>query len=385
MLIRSRFMKENQKIAVDAENQILSLVRASLWWNPADESLFKGKSVDWNAIGRLAEMQTVVALIIESALSLPHDLLPPDEWIRKAAAFSEMNRRTHFLLEGCVAEISGCLREEGITNVLLKGQAYARYYPEPAMRQCGDIDLYVGENGFFKAYQFSKKAGWESGERFIASAKHFGCCLRGVRVEFHRQASQPAIAGVRRRFVEWSREQLSRSGRSLSIGGEEVIVPPPLFDLVFVFMHLYLHFLNGGIGLRQICDWTLILHAVSGKIDQEELRRLLKDFRLLKAWRCFAPVAVENLGLPPEECPFYSAKYRRKAARILSIVMREGNFGKYSGKESVRPEGFLRGKLYSFWRQSRRTIGRLPVDPLMVAVGYMVFIKRGVLSAVGKR
>ena len=35
------------------------------------------------------------------------------------------------------------LRSEGIDPYVLKGQGIAQYYPNPDLRQCGDIDLYV--------------------------------------------------------------------------------------------------------------------------------------------------------------------------------------------------------------------------------------------------
>lgn len=44
------------------------------------------------------------------------------------------------------------LRKAGIEPVLLKGQGLSRYYPTPELRQCGDIDIYVGEENYEKAY-----------------------------------------------------------------------------------------------------------------------------------------------------------------------------------------------------------------------------------------
>lgn len=31
------------------------------------------------------------------------------------------------------------------------------------------------------------------------------------------------------------------------------------FNAFYVFMHLYHHFLQVGVGLRQVCDWMLIM------------------------------------------------------------------------------------------------------------------------------
>ncbi|MDE6638110.1 MAG: nucleotidyltransferase family protein, partial [Muribaculaceae bacterium] len=140
--------------------QLLALVRASLWQEPADVTLFS-KDVDWQKIGKLALQQTVGILAFEAALSLPANFRPPKEWIRKALAFIETNRRTHILVDRSAAEVVCKLKGVGIDSILLKGQAYARVYPRPEMRQCGDIDLYVGESNYLSAYEAVKEFGWK--------------------------------------------------------------------------------------------------------------------------------------------------------------------------------------------------------------------------------
>ncbi len=133
--------------------QLLSLVRSSLWNAPIDISLFSDHPVNWDSIGRIAMQQTVGILAMQAALSLPDDLLPPKEWIRKAYSIIERNRRTHNLVDKCAAEAVSKLRTAGINSVLLKGQAYARAYQSPTLRQCGDIDPYVGNDNYFTAFK----------------------------------------------------------------------------------------------------------------------------------------------------------------------------------------------------------------------------------------
>lgn len=361
-----------------SEQQLLALVRSSLWQQSADEAKFSKERVDWQRIAELALQQTVGILTIEAALALPSDIRPPKEWIQKAFAFIEANRRTHLLIDGCVAESVSRLRNEGINAVLLKGQAYARAYPRPEMRQCGDIDLYVGKDCYQRAYEAVKEFGWEREERFIPKAKHYGCRLRGIRIELHRIAGQLPSRSADRKFQKWSRTQLKESQDCLIIGGEKVTVPTPVFNVVFVFMHLYLHFLNGGIGLRHICDWTMLIHSHAKEINTSELEQKLKDFRLMRAWKIFAPIAVEHLGLPSEECPFYSSKNSGEAERVLSFILKEGNFGRARQKGSIRPEGYLAGKIYSFKRHSARMYSKLRFDPNTISRAYGSYVIRGI-------
>lgn len=361
-----------------SDRQFLNLVRSSLWQQAAEESLFLDSSVDWKKISQLALEQTVGVLAFEGALSLPNNIRPPKEWIQKALSFIECNRRTNLLLDGCVAESVSRLRDEGITAVLLKGQAYARAYPKSEMRQCGDIDLYVGEKCYLPAYEAINRFGWESEERFLPDAKHYGCTLRGIHIELHRIAGILPSRSADLKFQLWSQSELKGSQEFLMIGGEKVRVPTPLFDIIFVFMHLYLHFLNGGIGLRHICDWTMLMHSHAKEINNVELEQRLKEFHLLKAWKKFTPIAVEHLGLPSEECPFYSSKYRGDADRILSFILTEGNFGRAKQPDSIRPDGYLAGKLYSFKRHSKRMYSKLRIDPHTISRTYCSYVIKGI-------
>lgn len=360
-------------------SQLLALVRAALWQRPADPRFFSGSPVDWDEIARLSMQQTVGALAIKGAMSLPPELFPTKDRLHKALAFIERNRRTHLMLDGCVAEAVARLKEAGIGAVLLKGQAYARHYPEGILRQCGDIDLYVGEDDYFRAYKVSRQQNWDSDELFHRHAKHYGCSMNGVHLELHRVAAVLPSRSADRRFQEWSREQLRAGKRTTVIGAEEISLPTPIFDAVFVFMHIYHHFISGGVGLRQLCDWVMLLHTHSGDVSRDELAALLKEFRLLRAWRRFAPIAVELLGLPESECPFYSAVYSGESDKILSFVLKEGNFGKYAPvPASARPEGYMAGKLYSFRHHSGKLFTRFAIDPVNVISYQRRYIITGV-------
>lgn len=345
-------------ISTSTTRQLLSLLRASLWQTSVDTAPFQS-DVDWDAIITLALQQTVGALVIKAALSLPPDLLPPREWRHKALSFIERNKRTHLLLNNCVAEAQHQLKEADIPTVLLKGQAYAQAYPDPTLRQCGDIDLYVGDENYRKAYEATCKFGWQSTEEFLPKSKHYGCYLNGVRIELHRLAAELSSPSANRKFLDWSKNK-----------GLTATNTTPTFDVIFVFLHLYHHFINGGIGLRQVCDWVMLLHRHAKDLDYTELTLRLKEFQLLKAWQYFTPIAVVYLGLPIAECPLYTEKYRKKSGKIFAFILKEGNFGRYGSPQADLPEGYWNRKFYTFRHFSSRMLPRLPIDPWIVLNTY---------------
>lgn len=270
--------------------------------------------------------------------------------------------------------------------MLLKGQAYAQQYPQPEWRQCGDIDLYIGEADYPRACSLARQCGWQSlpNENNQPGGKHYGCYLQGVHIELHRLAAILDRPAANRRFQPWSRNQLSHTSRTMRVEETEVPLPPPLFDVVFVFQHLYHHFLNGGVGLRQLCDWVRLLHAHAPAIDRDELETLLCRFDLLPGWKMFGCIAVDRLGLPVGEFPFYSPRHRAQSERILAMILREGNFGRYA-PTTERPEGYWRGKLHSYLRHQRRFSALFSIAPGEVVWAYGRFVYRALRRIVADR
>jgi len=113
------------------------------------------------------------------------------------------------------------------------------------------------------------------------------------------------------------------------IGGSKVFLPSVDNDVIFIFSHILQHFFNGGIGIRQICDWCRLLWAHKDAIDLTLLRNRLEEMRAMSEWKVFTALAVNNLGTPAEAMPFYSPAscWKRKASRVLDIIFETGNFG----------------------------------------------------------
>ena len=69
-------------------------------------------------------------------------------------------------------------------------------------------------------------------------------------------------------------------------------------------------------------------------------------------WKAFAALAVEYLGMPVEAMPFYSAsaKWKRKASKILTFIIETGNFGHNRDYSYRRKYPYLVFKTISLWR-----------------------------------
>lgn len=310
--------------------QFFALIRSGLWGGKAASSPFDG-GADWAALLRLASMQSLTGIFADGAGTLPRELMPPAETARRLFVTVESIRRANRRLDTVLAELEAGLRREGIEGILLKGQGVARAYLHPELRMCGDIDLYPGKgDAYLRCCEIVRSLG-ESEGREDESEKHFHFNRRGCSIEIHSHVMLAADPFVNRRLQRWTDEMLDDPSklRHVEINGVEVNLPPVDFDAVFILQHIANHLLKGGIGLRQLCDWSRYLHVHAAEIDRARLGNNLRTFRLMNCWQLFGWLAVNRLGLPEAEMPFYSPRHEKRALRCLRIILRKGNFGQY--------------------------------------------------------
>lgn len=310
--------------------QFFALIRSGLWGGKAASSPFDG-GADWEALLRLASMQSLTGIFADGAGTLPRELMPPAETARRLFVTVESIRRANRRLDAVLAELEAGLRREGIEGILLKGQGVARAYLNPERRMCGDIDLYPGKgDAYLRCCEIVRSLG-ESEGREDESEKHFHFNRRGCSIEIHSHVMLAADPFVNRRLQRWTDEMLDDPSklRHVEINGVEVNLPPVDFDAVFILQHIANHLLKGGIGLRQLCDWSRYLHVHAAEIDRARLGNNLRTFRLMNCWQLFGWLAVNRLGLPEAEMPFYSPRHEKRALRCLRIILRKGNFGQY--------------------------------------------------------
>ena len=256
------------------------------------------------------------------------------------------------------------MHDNGVEPILLKGQGIAQYYPNPDFRQCGDIDLYVGKQYFEKACEVVKALATENDMATVKhTKKHFHIYLGKVPIELHLYSDVYYPKRLDRIYQEISDAGISVAPVEVELAGYPVKTPSVNFNVFYIFNHLWHHFIADGVGLRQICDLCVLLHRFHGQIDHDYLQNVLERMGLLKQWKIFGSIAVDKLGLPVEEYPFYDKKYSRLKEKVFRLVMLEGNFGHENMKTHNRPNGYLRGKLYSLAFRAKRNMRVLFLFP----------------------
>ncbi len=356
----------------------LALVRSGLWNTPADPALFNGMSAaDWEEVYHFARTQALLAITFDGMLSLPSEARPPRplylQWAAQVARIEQSNIR----LNAELPEIFMPYREAGLHPVLLKGQGIATYYINPLHRQCGDIDVYIGKEGQPIANSILLRHGAAAeGE---ASDKHASYSLHNIHIENHRMILRINNPAGNRYFQRLVKEWHPQQSEMQEINEYPVALPPVTFNVLYIFMHAFVHFLNSGIGLRQVCDWARLLAMRQDDIDKVILERHFRKVGLLRAAKAFGYIAVHHLGLPEQDLPFSIKGMERAGEVLLDDIFATGNFGQYDTRVQPRPKGYWSGKWHTFCRATKRCMKLRQFAP-GEAMWYPVTLIKGTIT-----
>ena len=315
--------KKNSMIS----DELFRFLRAALWDTPietnADASLLA-------EVLKEAEKQTVAPLVFkameQAKCQLPRQVVLRQMTLRQQTILQ--NRKINLKL-GALAEL---MQQSQTDYVVVKGQVMATCYPHPELRQSGDIDFYCDEANYSQAEEALSKA-W--GIDFKGETEyHEGFEHEGISLEMHHTL---AHFYNKRKDANWKQLLKDTPAAQVTIGNQPVNTLNPTLHSLYVWIHLYHHLLELGVGLRQFCDWTMILHHCKDEIDHEALKKHLQVLGLEKAYRASGSVLVNYLGLPADEFTYpLTAKDNRYAPKILDVVFYRGNMGKYNKRNGFQ-------------------------------------------------
>ncbi len=315
--------------------QLLELLRSTLWGTEPSMELFEG-SVDLGALITESKKQSVMGSIYLQLEKLPEKL--PKAAMMRLHTLSTLNRTMQLKQLQVVDIVTKRLQAGGIERpVLLKGAGVMMNYLDPGVRQCGDIDLYVGKEHYEAACAMA--ASWDESitDKKSKSLKHFHIHFDGISVEIHRKAtSSYNISRNASAFERWCVEHLEGDDlRRVNIEGVDIYLPPYNYDAIYIFYHAWDHFCSYGISFRQICDWSRYLSVYCDQIDREELAADLERFGLVRPWSYFAGVATTCLGLDQSAIVSFDSSKDWRTERVCEKIWRGGNFGQFDDRNAT--------------------------------------------------
>ena len=167
-------------------------------------------------------------------------------------------RRQNMKANVVANKLYSMLREDGLRCCILKGQGNALMYPNPYSRTPGDIDVWVNASRE-QLTEYAQKH-FEIGDdiRF----HHLQTSVDGVPVELHffPGIMNNPIYNVRlQKWFKRNADLQCSNVVSLPDGIGEIAIPTTAFNVVYQLTHLYHHFFDEGIGMRQIIDYYYVV------------------------------------------------------------------------------------------------------------------------------
>jgi len=340
----------------------LELLKSAIWHRPANISMFTGiDSCIWEKVFRLSTLQRTTALIADGIQTLPDFCLPPNELYLKLFIQSEEIEKANLRINKALSEITAEYAAVNCPFILLKGQGLALNYPNPLHRTPGDLDLFLYQEGDYeKAKEWVKVQGYPQEAECLI---HLGYTRKGIHIENHKFISvieHPRYYKLLKKEVK--KILATENLNLLKIGETEVKLLPPSFDALFVFIHMLHHFMHLGVGIRQFCDWVLLLNKHKDFINKVYFESLLEEFALQKPACVFANAAIKYLDAPRSIFPFELHSDDVYSDVVMEDILDAGHFGFYRSGEK-RPKGKWSGRWFSFRYTCKRSALMHPIAP----------------------
>ena len=253
----------------------------------------------WEKLFLMARQQTLVGILNDAVHKLPEEQLPPPVILAKWDAQTAKIGRIYHVHEDHVRELGEILTRLGFRGCILKGTGLAHLYPHPERRMCGDIDLWVEGNDII--YQEAKVGVFLDTE---------------VEIHFHPSKMYNPFSNARlQRFFD--RNAPFRNDAPITY-------PDARFNAVFCMAHMFRHYMEGGIGLRQMMDYYYILKALAPE-DREPVMKALKHLGMRRFTASVMTCVQYCFGL--EDAYLLCSPDRILGKKLVNDIIAMGNFG----------------------------------------------------------
>ena len=246
-------------------------------------------------------------------------------WMGKA----QQIRRQNMKVNAVAGKLFSMLKKDGLRCCVLKGQGNALMYPNPYSRTPGDVDVWIDASRE-RIMEYTQKK-FELGDDI--RQQHLETSLDGVPVELHFFPCSMNNPIYHARLQKWFRRNADLQCShivGLPDGAGDIAIPTSAFNVVYQLCHLYHHFFDEGIGMRQIIDYYYVVNNDELLVIRDTLQRELKHLGLWKFAGAVMYVLHEALGL--SEKKMIAPMDEKRGELLLAEILEGGNFGRHFTK-----------------------------------------------------
>ena len=312
-------------------------------------------SMDWQKLYSFASKQAILGLCFDGIERMGNEYSEElkrnpieRELLMTWMGAAQQIRRQNMKVNVVASKLYSMFREDGLRCCILKGQGNTLMYLNVYSRNPGDIDVWVNA----------------SREQITEYAKkHFEICddirfhhietsVDGVPVELHFFPGIMNNPIYNARLQKWFRRNVDLQCSNvvnLPDGIGEIAIPTTAFNVIYQLTHLYHHFFDEGIGMRQIIDYYYVVNNDELLVIKDTLQRELKYLGLWKFARAVMYVLHEALGLSEEK--MIAPMDEKRGKLLLEEILNGGNFGQHFTKYGhFTQQGMAKKYFLKIWR-----------------------------------
>lgn len=272
---------------------------------------------EWtNLYNRLSKLG-VSLLVLPVILDSNRDNIPKkikNQWVYRYQSYeTTYNHRANLIVSLCTF-----LREYHFNPILMKGMSIGLDYPRPNERECGDIDLFFGDDRA-RFDEFMTLRGFISKD---TTGKHSHITAYGEIVENHSSFLDLDRGDKQNMIIErYIHDFLKREGTHTDerlAGVNQLSINA---DSLFIHRHAAVHFAGKGVTLRYLCDWAARLNKHGKKMDFNALMDVWRESGQIYYVACFHELCVRYMGIDSSLVTF--PEYSRPSEKLLRKMLME--------------------------------------------------------------
>src|SRR5574344_169097 len=315
----------------------LDFIRYSIGAAEYDDSHFR--NMDWQGLFNFGMKQSLLGVLFVGIQRMDSTECIDPQLLLKFITAAKKIKRLNKSINVDAVELDRPLEHSGFLHCILKGQGVATMYPEPLMRQPGDIDMWVmakddAMNANIRHLSLEKSRRKIIGlvkDRFLNVDIWYHHVdypvFENVKVELHFTPTWMGCYWHNRELQRWMAENWGSQSENRVMLPEagEVAVPTKDFNVIYLLIHIFRHVLSEGVGICQLMDYYYLLMNLD--IRSGEYTELLHRFGLVKIAGAVMWVLGDVFMLPRER--MIAVPNEKRGRRLLNVVINGGNFGLY--------------------------------------------------------
>ena len=362
---------------------------------------------DWLRLFEFCKKQALIGVGFTAVekLHAVRVVCPANLRMKWMALALQIEKRNDLLNQQC-SQLTRRYWHDGLSTCILKGQGNLLNYPKylRKRRQCGDIDVWtVCKNGIPIAVQTAKdkaeyveyhgrKAVIEyvrmqhrlegNIEKPVIRYHHIEAPkIDGTEVEVHFRPCYAHSPLRNWRMQRWFNDHADVCMKNKTHMG--FAVPTASVNVVYQMCHLFSHYFDEGLGLRQLMDYYFALRVWHNDVmeckdlqsqgmwseglgtpvmSKEEVMAVLRSFGMGKFAAAVMYVLFEVFSMPTH---YYICEPNEKEGRkLLAEIMQGGNFGQYDTRDAALKKGGM--VKHGVWKLKRvlRLVSSYPEEAL---------------------